>query len=60
MKLVGHPLTWLFDRYTDQFEISRFLAKAKVDFSDSSPVVSLEKGETLLSFLKRDDWGRVS
>ena len=30
---------------------------------DSSPVVFLEKGEkrlALLSFLKRDDWGRVS
>ena len=27
--------------------------------TDSSPVVSLEKGEKRLSFLKRDDWGRV-
>ena len=33
MKLVGHPMTWLFDRCTDQFEIfSRFLVKAEVDF----------------------------
>ena len=32
MKLVGHPITWLFDRCTDQFDISRFLAKAEVDF----------------------------
>ena len=32
MKLVGHPITWLFDRYTDQFAISRFLAKAEIDF----------------------------
>ena len=32
MKLVGHPMTWLFDRWTDQFEIfTRFLAKAEVD-----------------------------
>ena len=30
MKLVGHPITWLFDRCNDQFEIARFLAK--VDF----------------------------
>ena len=27
--------------------------------TDSSPVVSLEKGEKSLSFLKRGDWGRV-
>ena len=33
MKLVGHPMTWLFDRCTDKFEIfSRFLAKVEVDF----------------------------
>ena len=33
VKLVGHPMTWLFDLCTDQFEIfSRFLAKAEVDF----------------------------
>ena len=33
IKLVGHPMTWLFDLCTDQFEIfSRFLAKAEVDF----------------------------
>ena len=32
MKLIGHPITWLFDRFTNQFEISRFLAKAEVDF----------------------------
>ena len=33
MKLVGHPITWLLDRCTVQFEIfSRFLAKAEVDF----------------------------
>ena len=32
MKLVGHPITWLFDRCTYQFDISRFLAKAEVDF----------------------------
>ena len=31
MKLVRHPITWLFDRYTDQFAISRFLA-TEVDF----------------------------
>ena len=32
MKLVGYPMTWLFDRCTDQFEIfPRFLAKAEVD-----------------------------
>ena len=32
MKLIGHPMTWLFDRCTDQFEIfTRFLAKAEVD-----------------------------
>ena len=30
MNLVGHPMTWLFDRCTDQFEIlSHFLAKAE-------------------------------
>ena len=32
MKLVGHPITWLFDRYTDQLAISRLLAKVEVDF----------------------------
>ena len=33
MKLVGHPMTLLFDRCTDQFEIfSGYLAKAEVDF----------------------------
>ena len=33
MKLIGHPMTWLFDRCTDQFQtFSRFLAKAEVDF----------------------------
>ena len=31
MKLVGHPITLLFDRCTDQFEIvSGYLAKAEV------------------------------
>ena len=32
MKLVGHPITWLFDRYTDQLAISRVLTKTEVDF----------------------------
>ena len=32
MKLIGHPITWLFDRFTDQFEISRFHVNAEVDF----------------------------
>ena len=33
MKLVGHLMTWLFHRCTDQFEIfSRFLAKVELDF----------------------------
>ena len=32
MKLVGNPITWLFDRYTDQLAISRVLAKTEVDF----------------------------
>ena len=33
MKLVGHPMTRLFDRCTDQFKIfSRFLGKGEVDF----------------------------
>ena len=33
MKLVGHLMTWLFDRCTDQFDIfSRFLAMDEVDF----------------------------
>ena len=32
MKLVRHPITWLFDRYTDQLAISRLLEKTEVDF----------------------------
>ena len=32
MKLVGHPITWLFDRCADQLAISRLLAKVEVDF----------------------------
>ena len=34
MKLVGHPMTGLFDHCVDQLEVSRFLAAiAEVDFS---------------------------
>ena len=33
IKLVGHPMTWLFDLCTDQFEIfSHFHVKVEVDF----------------------------
>ena len=34
MKLVGHPMTGLFDHCVEQLEVSRFLAAiAEVDFS---------------------------
>ena len=34
MKLVGHPMTGLFDHFVDQLEVSRFLAAiAEIDLS---------------------------
>ena len=49
MKLVGHPRTWLFNRYTDHFAISRFLAKTEVIHASDKKIREMD---TTLS--KRD------